>query len=511
MLRSQTNVKKKLLAATIAAGMVLSITSTVGPASAAVKTTLVVGSTQGLPQLNPIIRTFAYEESLFPLLWSGLVQWKSDGTVGPDLATSWKSNAAGTQWTFTIQHGVKFSDGTALDAKAVKAVFDYAKLPTTVTQEANKIKIISKVTASGDNVIFDLSSPSALFPEAIAWIKMIKVSQVGNFNVNPATSGPYRVKSFSPNISLVMIRNSKYYGTPASIPSIKFVKASDPTAAVTSLRSGDLDVLYQLPLADAAPLQADKKLQLLRAKVSSVSVTWEYDLKSAPFNDLRVRQAIAYATDRAAILKSAYYGFGQVSAFNTIVPDKSAWNCGTAGGLTSYTYDLQKAKALFAAAGVTSFTWWGVAGALPEFDAMGQVLQASLKTIGIDMKIVNSEVGTWAGKFYPAGKTYPGLLLPNYQSVPGEPAFSMNFLLTGRAEDNWENAAYDALYTKAIGTLDPTARKAAWCEAMKLENSQLPLITPFVFDVLHAARANVKGAWVEAGGQIHLEDTSFTK
>jgi peptide/nickel transport system substrate-binding protein len=510
MLRSQTSVKKKILAATIAAGLVLSITSTVGPATAAAKTTLVVGSTQGFPQLNPIIRTFAYEESLFPLLWSGLAQWTRTGTVRPDLATSWKANAEATKWTFKLRSGLKFSDGTALNAAAVKAVFDYAKKPTTVTQEANKIKIIDKITASGNDVIFDLSSPNALFPEAIAWIKIIKVSQVDAFNVNPATSGPYQVDAFSPDVSLTIKANPKYYGTKAKIPSIKFVKSSDATAAVTSLRSGDLDVLYQLPLADATPLTKDKNLQLLKATVSSVSVTWEYDLKSAPFNDIRVRQAVAYATDRAAILKSAYYGFGQVSTYNTIVPDKSAWNCGKAGGLTAYNYDLVKAKALFAAAGVKSFTWWGIAGALPEFDAMGQVLQASLRSIGIDMKIENNEVGTWAGKFYPAGKTYPGLLLPNYQSVPGEPAFSMNFLLTGRAESNWENAAYDAQYTKAIGTLNAVERKAEWCKALKMENAQLPLITPFVFSVLHAARANVKGAWVEAGGQIHLEGASIS-
>lgn len=289
MLRSQTSVKKKILVATIAAGMVLSITSTVGPATAAAKTTLVVGSTQGIPQLNPIIRTFAYEESLFPLLWSGLSKWTRTGTVTQDLAQSWKSNAAATQWTFKIRSQAKFSDGTPLDAKAVKAVFDYAKLPTTITQEANKIKIIDKITTSGNDVIFDLSSPNALFPEAIAWIKMIKVSQVGSFNVNPATSGPYQVDSFSPDVSLTLKANPKYFGVKAQIPSIKFVKSSDPTAAVTSLRAGDLDFLYQLPLADAAPLKKDKNLQLVKATVSSVSVTWEYDLNSAPFNDIRVR------------------------------------------------------------------------------------------------------------------------------------------------------------------------------------------------------------------------------
>ena len=160
---------------------------------------------------------------------------------------------------------------------------------------------------------------------------MIKVSQVGNFNVNPATSGPYQVDAFSTDISLTLKANPRYYGAKAKVPSIKFVKSSDPTAAVTSLRSGDIDVLYQLPLADAAPLKKDKNLKLVKATVSSTSVTWEYDLTSAPFNDIRVRQAVAYATDRAAILKSAYYGFGKVTSYNTIVPDNSACNCGKAG------------------------------------------------------------------------------------------------------------------------------------------------------------------------------------
>lgn len=496
---------KRGMAALIASSLMLSLASSIIPAQAS-KDELVVGATQGIPQLNPVIRTFAFEETLFPLLWSGLTSWRQNGPgVGPDLATSWSANPKATKWTFNLVSGAKFSDGSALDAKAVKAVFDYALEEKTVTQERNKISMIKNVRASGNKVTFNLSVPNALFPEAVAWIKMIKVSEVDNFNRNPSTSGPYRVQSFSPNESLVIVANPRYFGAAPKVKTIKFAKTADATAAVTSLRSGDIDVLYQLPLADAAPLQRDKNLALLKAKVSSVSVTWEYDLTSAPFNNLKARQAVAYATDRAKILKSAYYGFGQVTSYNTILPDKSPFNGGCAGKLTKYNFDLQKAKKLFAEAGVKSFTWWGVSGALPEFDAMGQVLQADLKKIDIDMKIENNEVGTWAAKFYPAGKTYPNLLLPNYQSVPSEPGFSMNFLLSGRAESNWNNKKYDAQYTKAIGTLDVAKRKAEWCKALKMENKQLPLITPFVFEVLHASSSKVSGAWVEGGGQLRLE------
>jgi peptide/nickel transport system substrate-binding protein len=299
--------------------------------------------------------------------------------------------------------------------------------------------MVTKVTATGNKVVFDLSTPNALLPVALAGIKMIKVSEAPTFNVKPSSSGPFMVKDFSPNVSLTIVKNPKYFGTPSTLTEIKFVKLSDPTAAVTALRSGNIDVMYELPLGDAAPLQKDKKLQIVRAKVSTMAVTWEYDLTSAPFNNLKARQAVAYATNRAGILKAAYKGFGAVSSYNTIVPDNSLWQCGAAAGLTKYTFDLQKAKALFAEAGVKEFTWWSVSGALPEFDAMGQVLQQDLKSIGIDMKIVSNEVGVWAAKFYPAGLTYPNILLPNYQSVPAEPGFSMNFLLSGRAESNWNS------------------------------------------------------------------------
>lgn len=504
MFQPKKRLRQKMLATTMALGLCLSISSSFVSASAA-KDNLIVGATQGIPQLNPIIRTLTYEDTLFPLLWSALTKYKENGEVGPDLALSWSSNDAATEWTFKLRPRATFSDGSPINADAVKAVFDYALDPKTVTQERNKIAMISSITTSGSQIVFKLNSPNGFFPAAITNIKMIKVAEVPKFNVNPTSSGPYMVKSFNPNVSVTMVKNPKYYGLSPKMNEIKFVVSGDATAAVTSLRAGDIDVLWQLPLAAAAPLKSDKNLRIVKARVSTTAVTWEFDTKSAPFNNIKARQALAYSVNRAAIAKSAYFGYGKVSSLNSIIPDKSIWNCGTEGGLTQYTYDLQKAKALFEEAGVSEFTWWGRSDARPEFDAMGQILQASLKTIGIKVNIVNVDRNTWLAKFYPAGKTYPGVVLPNFQSNPSEPAFGMNFLLSGRAESNWNNSTYDALYKKAIGIPSVSQRKIAWCEVQKLENKELPLITPIVYDVLHGARANVRGAWVEGGGQLHLD------
>ncbi|NDF02868.1 MAG: ABC transporter substrate-binding protein [Actinobacteria bacterium] len=496
--------RKKSLSAAVAVALISSIMTVAGPAEAA-KTELVVGSTQGIPQLNPIIQTFAAEVTLWPLLWSGLTRRTVDGTVKPDLAKSWKTNASGTTWVFTLSPGAKFSDGSPLDPAAVKATFLYVLEKKTVSQRKSEIDMIKTMTTTKDTITFDLKTPNALFSEGVSDIRIIKVSEVKNFNKHPATSGPFMVKTFSPNVALKLVQNPKYFGPKPKITGISFVKAADPTAAVTSLRSGDIDFMYELPLVDAAPLAKDPSLKIVKAPVSSIPVAWEMDLTSAPFNNVKARQALAYSVNRQAMLNAAYYGFGTVSTYGTIVADKSKWQCGAAAGLTQYTFDLEKAKALFAEAGVTSFTWWGVSGILPEFDAMGQILQADLKKIGIDMKIENNEVGIWAAKFYPAGKSYPNLVVPNYFSLQYEPAYSMFFPKTGGFEANWNNAQYDAAYDKAIGTVDAKERAKLWCVGMKMENQQLPIISPFTFDKLHASQKNISGIWVESTGDVHLE------
>jgi len=177
--------------------------------------------------------------------------------------------------------------------------------------------------------------------------------------------------------------------------------------------------------------------------------------------------------------------------------------------LQPYPYDLEKAKALFAEAGVMegdTLIWWGVAGAYPEWTTAAEILQASMKEIGINLEIQNNEIGVWADKFYPAGKSYPGMIVPNLVSSPPEPAFMLNFLLSGRCECNWNNAEFDATFKRAVGTVDPVERAAVWAEAQALENQEVPLIVPLQIAQVVGASAKVSGVWMEGGGQLHMEN-----
>lgn len=468
---------------------------------------LTVAAAQGIPQLNPALRTFAWEEVLFPLLWNGLTKTDESGEVVGDLAESWEASADQMTWTFTLREGVTFSNGEEFTADDAVAAFRYYLDDGTATQEKNKISMITDVTApDAQTVVITLSEPIATFPAGIVWVKMIDVDSLDTIDREPIGTGPYVVDRFTPDDSLTLVPNEKYFADAPALDEITIVKAAESTAAVTGLRSGDIDVLWSLPQGDVAGLEGGGDIALVRPENPSQWPSWEVDTTSAPFNDVRARQALAYATDREAILEAAYSGQGIVSPTNNALGEVNPW---FGGDLTDYSYDLDKAKKLFAEAGVTegsTLTWWGVAGQYPEWNTSGEILQASLKEIGITLKIDNNDIGTWVDSFYPSGKSFPGYIVPNFQSTPPEPAYSLNFYLEGRCECNWSNRDFQQAFDDALAEPDEAVRKQKWATVQQIINEEVPLIVPLQSTVVTATGTKVGGIWVEGGGQLHLED-----
>ncbi|WP_029138180.1 ABC transporter substrate-binding protein [Nakamurella lactea] len=474
--------------------------------------TVTVGAAAGIPQLNPAIRTFAWEEVLFPLLWNGLSKTDKDGNVVPDLAESWTASDDQKTWTFALRDGVTFSNGKAFTADDVVKTFDYYLKKDTPTQEANKIATVTDVKAKDDHTVtFTLSAANALFPSAIVWIKMLDMDSISTIDKKPIGTGPFVVKEFVPNDHLYLARSDSYFGDPAPLDEIKIVTSSDSAAAASSLASGDIEVLSELPLSDVDQYADSPDVTVVLPASPSQWPSWEVDATSPPFNNVKARQALAYAVDREQILDAAYYGQGVVSPTNNPLSTGNPWF--SADGLTDYSYNLDKAKQLFTEAGVKegdTLTWWGIAGSNPEWATAGQILQASLKEIGINLKIENVDVSTWVDRFYPAGKSYPGLVVPNFQSTPLEPAYSINFLLKGRCECNWDNPDFEKAYAAAVAEPDADARKQKWAEVQKIVNEQVPVIVPLQSNVATAVANKVSGVWVESGGQLHLESAGLT-
>jgi peptide/nickel transport system substrate-binding protein len=485
-------------------------TSSAGAGVAKSGGVLTIGSATGVDVLNPVVSTTAWDQALFSLLWNGLVTTDQKGRLAPDLATSWSPSADQKTWTFHLRPGVKFSNGKALTSADVVSTIGYYKDPNTVTQQKNNIAQITSVRASGtDTVVFTLKAANASFPLSIDRVKIVDTSSLAGIEKNPAVTGPFKVQSFVADDHVTLVRNPGYFGTPAKLDNIKIVKTPDASAAVTAMQSGDLDALWSAPLSQVATIEANPQLAVVKPSVIGQYVSWEVDTTQPPFNNVKARQALAYAIDQQAILKAAYSGQGVTSTTNDPLAEN---NPNYGGRLTDYTYNLDKAKELFAQAGVkagTTLTWWGVSNQYPEWNISGQILQASLKKIGINLKIQNTDISSWPGRFYPAGKSFPGLIVPNFQSYTSEASDEFQFLLKGRCECNWNNSEFDALYAQALATPDPAQQKVIWGKVQTLVNQQAPIFVPVQFATVTATKRSVVGLWVDSAGNPHLENAGF--
>lgn len=473
--------------------------------------TLTIGSATGIDRLNPVLQDTAWDQALFSLMWEGLVKQDENGDIQPSLATSWTPSKDQKTWTFKLRTGVKFSNGKPMTSADVVATFDYYKNPKTATEQANNVAQIADVKASGpDAVVFKLKAPNALFPVSIDRVQIVDMKSMNVMETDPAVTGPFKVQSFTADDHLTLVRNPKFYGPKPHLDTIKLVKTPDSSAAVTALESGDLDALWSVPLSTVKAIQSNPNLQVIKPKVIGQYVSWEVDTTKPPFDNVKARQALLYATDKKAILAAAYSGQGVVSETNDPLTNN---NPDYGGKLTDYTYNLAKAKQLFNEAGIhsgDSIIWWGVSNQYPEWNVSAQILQASLKKIGINLKIQNTDISSWPEKFYPAGKSFPNMVVPNFQSYTAAASDEFQFVLSGRCECNWNNQQFDRLYKQALATGDEAQRKELWGKMQELINQQAPIFVPVQFATVTAAKSNVSGLWVDSAGNPHLENAGFT-
>lgn len=334
---------------------------------------------------------------------------------------SWTASKDLRTYTFKLRPGMKLSNGKPLDAQVVVASLKRAFDPKTAFVWAFFLPKADAIEApDAQTVRISLASPERELPAAMTRIPIEDVATLRQINHDPVVTGPYKVRSFTPDQNLVLVRNPEYYGPRPNLDRLTITKAQDNTAAFTSLRAGDVQALWSIPWTDVRQLSGgnsnivvntgDKPLQ---------NVILMTDNKHGVFSNPTARQALAYAVDRAAILKAIYAGRGVVPQGNDPIPP---WSDLAAHDLPSYQFDLNKAKALFERAGIgpnTTLTYLASSDQYTEWTSIGEVLQSDLQKIGIHLKIQTLEINQYAARIAPAGKTWPNVIAPNiYGGLP---------------------------------------------------------------------------------------------
>lgn len=294
--------------------------------------------------------------------------------LAPALAESWKANADSTEWTFTLRQGVKFHDGTPFNADAV--VFNFQRLSDPKFEfgfrtEGNTFPIFPDIFGGflGDantvwksvekvddaTVKFSFVRPLPLFPNYVAASYFgisspdaVKKNGVkyGTPEVGAVGTGPFKFGSWTAGQSLTLVRNDDYYGDKAKMPGVVVRFIADAAARLAELQAGAIDFTINLAPDSRQTLEGDANLQLAPLEPFNIAYL-ALNTNIKPFDNPKVRQAVAYAIDKQAILDGFYGGVGTVA--DDFLPDVLSW--ARPDTLEKYSYDPAKAKALLAEAG----------------------------------------------------------------------------------------------------------------------------------------------------------------
>jgi peptide/nickel transport system substrate-binding protein len=367
-------------------------------------------------------------------IFEGLVTTEEGGTeVVPSLAESWETSEDGLQWTFSLREGVTFHDDTEFNADAVCFNFDRWYNFTGLQQSASvsyywqtvfggyaenesedlaESLYASCEATDNTTATITLTSPSSSFltgltlpsfsiasPTALEQYEADKVSGSedeprfeGTFGTqHPIGTGPFKFESFDPGNRLVLSRYEDYWGEPANLERLIFRPIADGPARAQALQAGEIQAYDGVDPADVERLRAEG-YSILERPAFNVGYVG-FNTAKAPLDNLQIRQAIAHAINREAIVQ-ANYPEGSEVATQFMPPELF----GHAEDVPTYEYDVEKAKSLIADSGVTNLTldFWFPTDVtrpyMPDPSANFQAMSADLEAAGFT---VNPQSAPW--------------------------------------------------------------------------------------------------------------------
>ncbi|MBN2906590.1 MAG: ABC transporter substrate-binding protein [Rhodobacteraceae bacterium] len=374
---------------------------------------LVVGQIAEPKALDPAAVTAVNDFRILMNVYDGLVRYKS-GTleVEPALATGWDISEDGTEYTFALREGVKFHDGSAFDAEAVKFNFDRMLKDDHPYHDTGPFPLafffssVEEVTVIDPlTVKFKLSAPYAPFLSNLAYptgliVSPAAVAKYGaDFGRNPSGTGPFKFAEWRSNEAVVVEANADYWDGAPSLDAVVYRPITDANTRTAEMLAGGIDLMVEVPPVALSQFQGDR----FTVSEQAGPHLWFLILnaKEGPFADKRVRQAANYAVNKEALVDNVLEGTAAVAAGPT--PPAFAWAYDET--VQPYPYDPEKAKALIAEAGVdgaelTFYVTEGGSGMLDPI-AMGTAIQADLEAVGFDVKIETYEWNTFLGRVNP--------------------------------------------------------------------------------------------------------------
>ncbi|EFI61419.1 ABC transporter substrate-binding protein [Comamonas thiooxydans] len=327
-----------------------------------------------------------------------LTKINSDGSVSPLLAESWEVSSDLKTYTFRLRKDVKFQNGEPFNAAAVKFSFDRAAADKSTNKDKRTFANLSTKVADEHTVVLTNQEidPDFLFMMGQATSIVVEPKSATTNASKPVGTGPYKLAAWAKGASVTLTAWPGY----RSAQSIRIKRAvfrfiPDPAAQVAALLAGDVDAFPRVSPRSVPQFKANARFQVVVSNSRAKTILAINNARK-PLSDIRVRRAIAAAIDRKAVIAGAADGYG-VPIGSYYVP--------TAFGYVDTTgvnpFDLEKAKALMAEAGVkTPLTLTMTLPPAPYARQGGELIAAQLAKIGIQLKLQNVEWAQWLSGTY---------------------------------------------------------------------------------------------------------------
>ena len=361
------------------------------------KDNLVLGMVLEPPGLDPTSgAAAAIGEIVHYNILEGLTRIGVDGAVTPLLAESWTLSPDGKAYTFALRKGIKFSDGAAFDANAVKFSFERARDPKS-TNKAKKalFENISSVVvhdAHSLTLVLDRADASVPFRLGENTAVILHPDSVASAASKPVGTGPFTLDTWSKGSAVTLAKSASYReAAKIRLQKVTFRFINDPAAQVAALLAGDIDGMPRFgALQSLKQFQADKRFVVEVGSTAGKGIM-SVNNRKAPFTDVRVRRALAHAVDRQAFIDGAQEGLGKPIGSHFAPTDAGYLD------LTKvYPYDPEKAKALLKEAGVATPLNVTLTLPPPQYARRGgEIVAAQLAKVGIVAKIENVEWAQW--------------------------------------------------------------------------------------------------------------------
>ncbi len=465
------------------------------------------------------------------LVWQDL-----DGQFVPGLAEAWAISDDGLVYTFRLRRGVRFHDGTPFNANAVKFNLDRIVDPQTKSQKAvfmlgpyDHTEVVDEHT-----VKVHLKEPFAPFLDSLSQVYLGMASPAAvekwgpDYQLHQVGTGPFMMKDYVPQDRLTLVRNPNYnwapavfgHQGPAFLEEIEFRFFVEPATRALALESGDAHVMGEIPPQDAKRLSDVPAFRLIPVPLPGTSLQVFMNTERAPTDDVKVRQALIFATDREAIVAAIFKNLSPVAQ-----GPLNAVTIGHDENLAElYRHDPALAASLLQAAGWVDADGDGLRekngqllkveaylmswGFMPE---VAQLLQAQFKAIGVDMR---SQLVAYPAALEAAREGKHNLIPFTLSS--SDPDILRTFFHSSGGF-NWakvQNRELDGLLTEAARTLDPARRNELYAEVQQIIMAEALIIPIRDYVNLNAANARVHGLRYDLRGwfpwlyDVYLADST---